>query len=58
MDTKTALDKIKEVEASAQKIIEQAKSEAHNILLQAGQEKENMIKGGLITEEKVKKKNL
>lgn len=44
MDSKIALDKIKETEHKAQEIIEEAKKEAKKILREADLEKERIIK--------------
>jgi len=44
MDSKAALDKIREAEFKAQEIIEQAKRESQEILREAKAEKERLIK--------------
>ena len=44
MDSKTALDKIRQAEKEAQDIIEQAKNQARKILQEAKSEKENIIR--------------
>ncbi len=47
MDSKAALDKIKEAESNAQQIIERVKLDAHNILREAKLEKERVIKAAI-----------
>ncbi len=44
MDSKEALERIKDAELKAQETIEAAKKEAHRILSEAGHEKERIIK--------------
>lgn len=44
VDSKIALDKIKETEKKAEEIIEQAKGEAAHILRQATEERERILK--------------
>ena len=47
MNTNTALEKIKEAEGQAEKIVNQAKEEAKKIVLQAILEKERILKNRL-----------